>query len=159
MTKKKLMEFKNKIQLKNQPCHCCFDKRVSFLHVSPNQSDGLTRHSTFPKLIFLIWYWSIYIRDYQNACVLIPSKLLCNHIFLATYLATICLTWLIILSSRKSYGNLFVHSANNATNDSKDSLSGTADSSLPSSSWGRINNREHNRNEKMKSYGESEIFH
>ncbi len=67
------------------------------------------------------------------------------------YLATICFTWHIILSSRKSYGNVFVHMLSNATNRSNGSSSGTFNKSLPSKSCGRIKRRDDRRKENANS--------
>lgn len=74
------------------------------------------------------------------------------------YLATICFTWHIILSSRKSYGNVFVHMLNNATNRSSGSSSGTFNKSLPSKSCGRIKRRDDRRKENTNSWNNGMTF-
>lgn len=69
-----------------------------------------------------------------------------------THLATICLTWFIMRSSRKSYGNILVHTASSGTKRSTGSGSGIISSSLPNSSYVRMKNRHDSRKEKTYSW-------
>lgn len=62
-----------------------------------------------------------------------------------------------ILSSRKSYGNVFVHMLSNATNRSNGSSSGTFNISLPSKSYGRIKSRDDRRKENINSCERKDI--
>lgn len=73
------------------------------------------------------------------------------HAFHKTYLVAICFTCAIIRSSRKSYGNVFVHVFNSRTIFSSESCSGHKFNKPPNISCGLMYKRDDRRNENTKS--------
>lgn len=73
------------------------------------------------------------------------------YAFRKTYLVAICFTCAIIRSSRKSYGNVFVHVFNSRTIFSSESCSGHKFNKPPNISCGLMYKRDDRRNENTKS--------
>lgn len=86
----------------------------------------------------------------------INFKYLTSHT--KTHLVAICFTCAIILSSRKSYGNIFVHVFNNRTIFSSESCSGHKFNKPPNISCGRMYKRDESRNENTNSLNELSEF-